>query len=121
MKRILTMTVLFVTLYGAGCAKPNQPAPPLAPGYSNQADQTMGEALAAAHGFYQRMQSDAAAGTFKPTVGESKALDELGTAINIAQPLYLAFHAGTGSQQAAQSAVDQVTLKQAAVQAMGVK
>ncbi len=119
MKRILTCLVLAVAM--AGCATPNKPAPPLAPGYSNQADQTMGEALAAAHAFSQRMQADAANGTFKPTVGESKAMDDLGIAINFAQPLYLAYHAGTGSQQAAQSAVDQVTMKQAAVQAMGVK
>jgi hypothetical protein len=112
MKRILTLTCLALTLAMAGCARPNQPAQPTAPGYTNSIDQSMGETLAAARAFYNRIQADATSGTYKPTAAESQVLENLGQAINAAQPIYLAYHAGTGGQAAAQSAIDKVTQAQ---------
>jgi hypothetical protein len=118
MKKLLAV-ILFIPLL-AGCAKQNAPTPPLAPGYTNTADQTLGETLAAARGFYNRLQADAAQGTFKPSAAERQALNDLGIAINAAEPIYLAFHAGTGTQAAATAAISNVTQKQAAVQSLGV-
>jgi hypothetical protein len=116
MKRLafLLMSLMLLT----GCATATSPTPPLAPGYINQADQVMGQTLAAAHAFYQNIQQDSAAGkvTLSPT--EKTALNDLGTALNAAQTLYLNYHNGTATQAAAQTAVNQVTTQQAAVQAM---
>ena len=90
---------------------------PLAPGYLNQADETMGRALAAAEAFYQKMQMQSATGVVTLSAAEKKVLNDLGTAINQADPLYLAYHNGQGTQAAAQAAIDQVTTQQAVVQA----
>ena len=49
---------------------------------------------------------------------EKTVLNDLGTAINQADQLYLAYHNGQGTQAAAQGAVDAVTTKQAAAQAL---
>ena len=51
------------------------------------------------------------------SAAEKKVLNDLGTAINQADPLSLAYHNGQGTQAAAQAAIDQVTTQQAVVQA----
>lgn len=116
--KALTSAILALALFVplAGC-KTAAVAPPLAPGYLNQADQTMGQALAGAEAFYQKIQQQSAAGTVALSAGEKKVLNDLGTAINAADPLYLAYHNGQGTQAAAQTAIDQVTAQQAVVQA----
>ena len=116
--KALTSAILALALMVplAGC-KTAATAPPLAPGYLNQADQTMGQALAGAEAFYQKIQQQSAAGTVALSAGEKKVLNDLGTAINAADPLYLAYHNGQGTQAAAQTAIDQVTAQQAVVQA----
>ena len=116
--KALTSAILALALFVplAGC-KTAATAPPLAPGYLNQADQTMGQALAGAEAFYQKIQQQSAAGTVALSAGEKKVLNDLGTAINAADPLYLAYHNGQGTQAAAQTAIDQVTAQQAVVQA----
>ncbi len=107
---------LLVPVGVTGC-KTAATAPPLAPGYLNQADETMGRALAAAEAFYQKIQLQSATGVLVLSAPEKKILNDLGTAINQADPLYLAYHNGQGTQAAAQSAIDQVTAQQAVVQA----
>lgn len=119
MKKLLAVLALSIAM--AGCAKPNSPTPPLAPGYQNTSDQTMGQTLAAANAFYNRIQTDSAAGTVTLSAAEKTALNALATALNIANPTYLAFHNGTATQAAAQSAINDVTAKQQAVQALGVQ
>lgn len=110
--------VLILGLALAGCTPINSPTPPLAPGYSNQADQVMGQTLAGAHAFYQKIQQDSAAGSVVLSGQEKTALNDLGVSINVAQAAYLAFHNGTGTQASAQAAVDQVSAKQTIAQAL---
>ena len=123
MKLHLSAVLLCVPLILAGCKTTTGTTPPLAPGYQNSADQQMGQILAGAHAFYQQIQQDSAAGTVALSAGEKTALNDLGTAINYAQTAYLAYHNGQGTQAAAQAAVDAVSAKQTAVQALipGVK
>ena len=93
--------------------------PPTAPGYLNATDQTLGETLAAAHAFYQTLQQDAAAGKWTPSAAEKTSLNALASSLNVAQPLYLAYHSGSSTVTAAQvqTAVADVVSKQSAVQA----
>ena len=110
--------LLVAVLAISGCKPATGPTPPLAPGYSNQADQTMGQTLAAAHAFYSQIQRDTSVGTFVPSQAEKVALNDLAIAINIAQTAYVAFHNGQGTQAAAQTAIDQVVVKQTTVQGL---
>lgn len=112
--KLIATAIVGIALLG-GCKTNPGPAQPLAPGFTNSVDQSLGETLAAARAFYSRLQLDATAGTFKPSAAETQALNGLSAAINAAEPVYLAYHAGTGSQAAAQAAIDAVTQKQAAV------
>jgi hypothetical protein len=102
----------------AGCAKSTASTPPLAPGFSNSADQTLGTTLAAADAFYNKLQTDQAAGTFKPTAAEVTALNALQLALSAANPIYLAYHNGTGSLAAAQDAVNKVSAAQTNTQVL---
>lgn len=112
---MLALLAVFLALPMMGCATAST-SPPTAPGYANQADQQMGQTLAGARSFY------ASISTAKDlTAAETTALNDLGKAINVAEAAYKAFHAGQGTQAAAQTAVDQVTAKQSAVEALGVK
>lgn len=106
-----------------GCATATAPTPPLAPGYSNPADQTMGQTLAAAHSFYEKVQKNAEAGTMILSAPEKAAMNDLATAINVAQTTYLAYHSGTVTQAQAQATVDAMTAKQTAAETLipGVK
>ncbi len=116
MLKRFTILALALPLMMAGCKSSTTPTPPLAPGYTNSVDQSLGESLAAARAFYNRLQTDYTSGTFKPSNGEKAALNDLALAINAAEPVYLAFHNGTGTQAAAQAAISNVTMKQTAVQ-----
>lgn len=127
-KKLLTALVLSFTLVLApvaltGCAAKTAqtPTPPLAPGYINQADQQMKAILDGATAFYNSIQKKSDSGEVILSKAEKDAFNSLGVSINIAQPIYLAFHNGAGSQQAAQNAVNQVQSNQSAVQALGVK
>ena len=116
MKQFFIAFALMASLAFAGCKTVTTAPQPLAPGYSNQTDQTMGQTLAAAHAFYQTLQQDAAAGKFLPSAAEKTALNALAVSLNVAQPIYIAFHNGTATQAQAQAAVADVVSKQAAVQ-----
>ena len=137
MKRILALVAFGLALTLTGCPA-NTPTPPIAPGYINQADQVMGETLSAARAFYRTIQCETQAQNWQrvtdkcvadPTItspmiltpGEKTAYNGLGQALNVAQPVYLAFHAGTATQASAQAAVDNVAQQQSALSAMGVK
>jgi len=100
----------------AGCKTASSPTPPLAPGYQNTADQTIGETLAAAHAFYAQIQADAASGKYPPSDTEKAALNAFGVTLNTAQIAYLAYHTGTGTEAAAQAAATQVQTQQTALQ-----
>lgn len=118
-KKAVLILALIVPVTTVGCVKPNTTTPPaaLAPGYTSPADQSMGEILAAAHGFYTKIQADVAAGTYTPSATEKTALNNFSQALNSAQVAYLAFHNGVGGQAAAQTAVNQVQAQQTALQA----
>jgi hypothetical protein len=123
MKRLLILTALCLTLTACPGSNPSNPTTPaqLAPGYSNQADQTMGEILSGAHAFYQSIQQQAAAGTLTLDATTKAAFNQFGTALNAAQSVYLAYHNGQATQAAAQTAVNQVQSQQAALPLPGAK
>jgi hypothetical protein len=113
--------VLLLGMLTAGCTNPANTTPPpqaLAPGYLNATDQQMGEALAAAHAFYVRIQTDVAAGKYTPSPVEKTALNNFAIALNTAQSLYLNYHASPSvvSEDAASHAVQNVQQQQAALQ-----
>jgi hypothetical protein len=113
MKRYALLLCLLLPI---GCATATAPTPPLAPGYTNSTDQNLGATLAAADAFYNKLQADQKAGTFTPTAAEVTALNALQQALSVANPIYLAYHNGTGSLAAAQSAVANVSTAQTNVQ-----
>jgi photosystem II stability/assembly factor-like uncharacterized protein len=107
-------------------------AQPLAPGYINAADQQMGELLAGAGTFYNTIKCETqglnwsqptAACVSDPNITAPMVLNataklsfnDFGLALNQADSVYLAWHAGTATQAAAQAAVTAVQTKQAAL------
>ena len=114
MKRITVLTIMFSAcmISVLGC-KTVTVAQPLAPGYQNAADQTMGEVLAGAHSFYTSIQSQSVAGTITLSATEKQAFNVFGVSLNTADAVYLAYHAGTATQAAAQAAVNTVQSQQA--------
>lgn len=121
---LLLGIVFFWVAFPTGCNKTSTNPATLAPGYINQTDQTLGETLASAHAFYQTLQQDAASGKWTPSAAAKTALNALGSSLNVAQPLYLAYHSGANTVTASQvqTAVADVVNKQSAVQAqIGVK
>jgi hypothetical protein len=76
----------------------------------------MGQSLAAAHAFYQTLQQDTVAGKFFPSPAEKTALNALAASLNVAQPIYIAYHNGTATQAQAQAAVADVVQKQSTLQ-----
>ena len=113
MKRLLILTALCLALTGCPATTTN-PAT-LAPGYANTADQQMGEILAGAHSFYTTIQQESATGQMTLSATEKQAFNAFGVSLNAAQTVYLAYHNGTATQAAAQSAVNQVQQQQAAL------
>jgi hypothetical protein len=127
------------TLYAAlalalaitGCKQATVTAP-LAPGYQNAADQQMGEILAGAHTFYSTIQCETQGLNWSQTTSScvsdpnvtapmvlnataKLSFNDFGIALNQAESVYLAYHAGTATQAKAQAAVTTVQTKQAAL------
>jgi hypothetical protein len=120
-KKFFCLIAIALCLPLAAC-KTAQTTQPLAPGYTSQADETIGRSLAAARGYYVQIQSDIQSGKYKPGATELAAYNSFGLTLNTAEVAYLAFHNGTGTLLAAQSAANQVATQQAALQAAaGVK
>lgn len=109
--------LLLVLMLLPGC-KPttaaNTPAV-LAPGYLNAADQQMGEILAGAHNFYNSIQSQVNAGTLTMGSTIKASFNDFAISLNAAQTVYLAYHNGQATQAQAQTAVNLVQSKQAAL------
>ncbi len=126
MKRLLVALfglLLILPVAPTGCVQPTT-APPtqaIAPGYSNQADQQMGQILSGAHAFYQSIQQQSAAGTLTLDATTKAAFNSFGVSLNTAQSVYLAYHAGTATQAEAQAKVNQVQSQQAALPLPGAK
>jgi len=121
-KWVLIAVVIWASFPQVGC-KTNTVQPPLAPGYINSTDQSMGETLAAAHAFYHALYNDSQPqngqpAKWTPKPQEKTALNALEASLNVAQPLYLAYHQGstTVSVTEVQNAVADVIAKQAALQ-----
>lgn len=114
MKKRLIALLFSGALIIAGC-KTTAPTPPLAPGYQNAADQQMGEILAGARSFYSTIQSESAAGKVTLSATEKQAFNTFGVSINAAEAIYLAYHSGSATQAAAQTAVNAVQSQQSAL------
>jgi hypothetical protein len=117
MKRSLILAAILLT----GCTNPPATTPPpaaIAPGYLNQTDQQMGEALAAARAFYTQIQTDIAKGTYTPSASEKTVLNAFATSLNIANAAYLAYHANPNpvTESTASQDVQKVTQQQTALQ-----
>ena len=112
MKRLLILAALCLPLMAC---TPATTTPPLAPGYSNSADQQMGEILSGARAFYVSIQQQAAAGTLTLDATTKQAFNTFGVSLNAAESIYLAYHNGQATQAQAQTAVNTVQSQQAAL------
>jgi hypothetical protein len=108
--------LLLILVFASGCKTVTAPPVPLAPGYQNSIDQQLGETLASANAFYNKLQTNQKAGLFSPTAIEVTALNALQSSLTVANPVYLAYHNGTGTQASAQTAIANVTSAQTNVQ-----
>lgn len=88
-----------------GCATASSPTPPLAPGYSNSQDQTLGQTLAAINAFVTTEKSHFNTLTTAQQSKERTILNPLIDATTVANAVYLAYHAGTKTEADAQTAV----------------
>ncbi len=100
----------------AGCTPASGPTPPLAPGYANHQDETLGQTLSAMHQFAQTLSDDAATGKFKPSPAEKIAVNDFIISLNAAQNVYIAYHNGTQTEDQAQLAIDTAKAKQSVIQ-----
>jgi len=119
MKLIVT-TILSLTLLGLpGCKTVTSSTAPqtLAPGYSNAADEAMGETLVGARNFYVTIQADVVSGKYTPSAAEKTVLNNFALALNSAELIYKAYHTGSATSAQAQAAVDAVTVQQSTIQA----
>ena len=112
MKRLAIL--LCIPLMLAGC-KTSTTAPPLAPGYSNPQDQQIGQILAGARAFYVSIQQQSASGQLTLSPAEKTGFNDFGTALNAADSVYLAYHAGNATEAQAQAAANVVAAKQSAL------
>lgn len=115
---IILACILLPGLALSGC-KPatNSTAPAaVAPGYQNATDQQLGEIIAGATGFYNRVQADIQAGKYQATSTEVTALNSFALTLNTAKIVYGQYHAGTATLAQAQAAVSQVQQQQTALQ-----
>lgn len=128
MKKLLLALALVSVM---GC-KPATTTQPLAPGYTSQTDQQIGQELAAANGFYASINCaikglgfspqtktcdpNKTVPKYNPQGAELTTLTDLHIALNQANPIYNAFHAGGATLAQAQAAVNNVLAKQAAAE-----
>lgn len=98
MKRALFSLILLplLVLPLAGCPTASTTTPPaaLAPGYTSQLDQQLGQAMAALRAGDYAAVSGFLSLTQPQQAAEKSALNNFTTAVNAADTLYLAFHAG---------------------------
>jgi hypothetical protein len=98
MKRALFSLILLplLILPLAGCPAASSTTPPaaLAPGYTSQVDQQMGQALAALRAGDYAATTAYLSLTPAQQAAEKTALNNFTSAVNTADTLYLAYHAG---------------------------
>jgi hypothetical protein len=88
-----------------GCATVKAPTPPLAPGYTSPADQTLGQSLAAVNGFVHQEILNYDAKPAAQQASEKTYLNSLIDATSLANTAYVAFHGGSGTLAQAQAAL----------------
>lgn len=103
----LALLSIFLTLPIVGCHSTTATTPPaaLAPGYSSQADQTLGQSLAAITAFRDQEKINYAGLSVTMQAQEKPYLNSLIDATNVANATYVAFHSGTATLAQAQSAM----------------
>jgi hypothetical protein len=137
MKRTMNFALLLCLLIPLGCATATAPTPPLAPGYLNLSDQQIGQILSGARTFYNTVQCETQTLNWsqaaqkcvadptitKPmvlSVAEKAAFKDFMASLNAAETIHLAYHAGTATLMAAQTATNTVQQKQSALPALAV-
>lgn len=105
MKATLLALALCIPMLGCGAVQTTTPPAALAPGYSSAADQTVGEGLAAVNSFVKQEVINYNAMTAAQQAPERTTLNALISATDLANAAYTAFHAGTGTLPAAQTAL----------------
>lgn len=132
MKRFALCLILILPLAGCPSATSTTPPPAVAPGYSSQPDQVLGQSLASLNSFTNseksNYQCDSAAQTAQTCLtaaqqaAEKSYLNGLIQAVDLANQAYMAFHSGTQTLAQAQTAYSNAQTQQAALQtAKGVK
>jgi hypothetical protein len=109
----LALLSIFLALPLLGCPSATAPAPPLAPGYTTQFDQTAGQTLAAAHALVAKATADYPSLTPAQQATEKPILNAFVSAVNTADSVYLAFHQGTATQAQVQTQLNAVATAQA--------
>ena len=104
MKKLLSLLTLGLALgWCVGCTvTATTPPAAVAPGYSSQADQTLGQSLAAIDAFVTQEKANYAQLSSALQAAEKPYLNNLIAAVNAANQVYLAFHAGTATLAQAQ-------------------
>lgn len=121
MKRFLLCLPLFCLL---GCPSATTTTPPaaLAPGYSNSADQQLGQDLAAVVGFTDQEKINYAQLSATQQDAEKSYLNTLINSVNAANAAYNAYHQGVQTLAQAQLALATAqNAKNAVQQVKGVK
>lgn len=119
--KLAVLSVFLALPLMLGCPSANSPTPPLAPGYISQFDQTAGQTLAAAHALVLKATADYPSLTPAQQATERPILNAFVAAVNTADTVYLAFHAGTASQAQVQAQLNAVSTAQTSYTSQAVR
>lgn len=130
---------IMVLMPVSGCHSASSTTPPsaLAPGYSSAADQQMSQILSGARSFYSTIQCETKGMSWNQSASqcmtdatiasplvlsstEKATFNDFGKSLNLAETIYIAFHNGTATQQAAQDQVNIVQSEQDELPALAV-
>lgn len=116
MKKYLLLLTLLAPI---GCKSATSTTPPaaLAPGYSSQDDQVLGQSLASLNAFVLQEKTNYAALAPAQQAAEKSILNALIDATDVANATYTAFHQGTGTLAQAQVAYATAQSKETALNA----
>lgn len=116
MKKMALLSTFLALPLIFGCAAATSTTPPtaLAPRYTSAADQAAGQTLAAAHALVSKAVTDYTSLTPAQQATVKGPLNAFVTAVNTADSIYIAFHAGTATITQVNAAVTQVTSTQTA-------
>ncbi len=116
------LALLCLLILPMGCHSTTAATPPLAPGYVDPTDQTLGQTLSALNAFVVQEKSHFNSLTVDQQAKERPVLNPLIDAVNVANSVYRAFHAGTANEAAASAAISQAQATQSGfASAKGVK